>query len=332
MPEVMKSADHTLSNDVPALPVPRLGAPDPSRHRGHPHYAKRGHRRLGGDLQLLLLDRPGRRGGRSANDPGAAILRRRDRCRGAAQLEVAVYTHVGQRPRRSSRHADSLDAHQAGAPSRAYDLSVPSRVTLYLFSSGTLEVGGVEVPVPFFLIRHREGDVVVDGGNPLAVARDARAHWGALADQFRVRMTEEQHCVAQLRELGIAPGSVYSWFRPTFTSTTQAPSDTSPARRSSCRLESSMPRAPQSRRSSTDMSARTSISAHLNGEPSKANWTFSATGRSAYSRRRGTRQATCRCCFDWRRPVPSCSQRTPRTIVRNGRRATAARAPFTRSC
>jgi N-acyl homoserine lactone hydrolase len=77
---------------------------------------------------------------------------------------------------------------------------------LYLFSSGTLEVGGVEVPVPFFLIRHPEGDIVVDGGNPLAVAVDARAHWGALADQFRV--TEEQHCVAQLRELGIPPESV----------------------------------------------------------------------------------------------------------------------------
>jgi len=79
---------------------------------------------------------------------------------------------------------------------------------LHLFSSGTLEVGGVEVPVPFFLIRHAEGDIVVDGGNPLAVARDARGHWGALADHFRVRMTEEQHCATQLHGLGIAPKSV----------------------------------------------------------------------------------------------------------------------------
>ncbi len=85
---------------------------------------------------------------------------------------------------------------------------MPTGVRLYLFSSGTLEVGGVEVPVPFFLIRHPEGDIVVDGGNPLAVARDARAHWGALADQFRVRMTEDQHCLAQLRELGIPRESV----------------------------------------------------------------------------------------------------------------------------
>ncbi|HTU79541.1 MAG TPA: N-acyl homoserine lactonase family protein [Solirubrobacteraceae bacterium] len=79
---------------------------------------------------------------------------------------------------------------------------------LYLFSSGTLGLGGVEVPVPFYLIRHPEGDVVVDGGNPLAVARDAHAHWGALADVFTVHMSEEQHCAAQLGRLGVAPASI----------------------------------------------------------------------------------------------------------------------------
>jgi N-acyl homoserine lactone hydrolase len=79
---------------------------------------------------------------------------------------------------------------------------------LYMFSSGTLGLGGFEVPVPFYLIRHPEGDVIVDGGNPLAVARDARAHWGKLADLFVVQMSEEQHCVAQLRTHGFAPESV----------------------------------------------------------------------------------------------------------------------------
>ena len=62
--------------------------------------------------------------------------------------------------------------------------AVPAGVTLQLFSSGTLEAEGFEVPVPFFRIRHPEGDIVVDGGNPLAVARDVRAHWGPLADVF----------------------------------------------------------------------------------------------------------------------------------------------------
>jgi glyoxylase-like metal-dependent hydrolase (beta-lactamase superfamily II) len=85
---------------------------------------------------------------------------------------------------------------------------VASGLEVYLFDSGTLGLGGVEVPVPFFLVRHPQGDVVVDGGNPLAVARDAHAHWGALADYFEVRMSEEQHCVAQLRGLGVEPGAI----------------------------------------------------------------------------------------------------------------------------
>jgi len=85
---------------------------------------------------------------------------------------------------------------------------VAPAVTLQLFSSGTLEAEGVEVPVPFFLIGHPEGDVIVDGGNPLAVARDVRAHWGPLADVFRPRMSAADHCADQLNELGVAPGSI----------------------------------------------------------------------------------------------------------------------------
>lgn len=79
---------------------------------------------------------------------------------------------------------------------------------LYLFSSGSLVSEGIEVPVPFFLIRHSKGDVIVDGGNPLAVAHDPQAHWGRLSKIFEARMTEEQHCVAQLRTLGVAPQSI----------------------------------------------------------------------------------------------------------------------------
>jgi N-acyl homoserine lactone hydrolase len=79
---------------------------------------------------------------------------------------------------------------------------------LYLFDSGTLALGGVEVPVPFYLLRHPEGTVVVDGGNPLAVAQDPRRHWGGLADVFEVHMSEAQHCAAQLRRLGLEPREV----------------------------------------------------------------------------------------------------------------------------
>jgi N-acyl homoserine lactone hydrolase len=83
-----------------------------------------------------------------------------------------------------------------------------ARVELHLFTSGTLTSGGVTVPVPFFLIRHPDGDVLVDGGNPVAVARDPHAHWGALADRFVVEMSEDEHCVAQLEAAGLEPGSI----------------------------------------------------------------------------------------------------------------------------
>lgn len=79
---------------------------------------------------------------------------------------------------------------------------------LFLFDSGTLALAGAEAPVPFYLVRHPDGLVLIDGGNPLAVARDPRRHWGALADVFEVHMTESQHCVAQLSALGVNPGEV----------------------------------------------------------------------------------------------------------------------------
>jgi N-acyl homoserine lactone hydrolase len=79
---------------------------------------------------------------------------------------------------------------------------------LYLFDCGTLGLGDVRVPVPFYLIRHPQGDVLIDGGNPLAVARDAAAYWGPLADMFEVHMSEQQHCAAQLRQLGVEPDAV----------------------------------------------------------------------------------------------------------------------------
>ncbi len=92
--------------------------------------------------------------------------------------------------------------------SPVYDSRVAGPVKLYLFKSGTLVFGGVEAPVPFYLIRHDDGDVLIDGGNPLAVARDPRAHWGALADVFEVHMAQDEHCVAQLERIGVEPQSI----------------------------------------------------------------------------------------------------------------------------
>jgi glyoxylase-like metal-dependent hydrolase (beta-lactamase superfamily II) len=83
-----------------------------------------------------------------------------------------------------------------------------ANLELYLLNSGTIRLAGVQVPIPFFFIRHPEGNVVIDGGSPLEVARDARAYWGPLADEWDVRMSKQQHSAAQLQRLGVEPDSI----------------------------------------------------------------------------------------------------------------------------
>ncbi len=92
-------------------------------------------------------------------------------------------------------------------------------IRLYLFDTGILKcnyhdiyLNGAdepfEIPVPFFLITHPKGNVVIDGGTPVECATDAAGHWGKVAEFFTPIMTPEQGCVAQLTAMGIAPESV----------------------------------------------------------------------------------------------------------------------------
>ena len=89
---------------------------------------------------------------------------------------------------------------------------------LYFFSSGTTKTKvhlfkmhqglnePFEIPMPWFLIVHPKGNVIIDGGNTLALARDPH-HW-ADSDDFWPVLREEQHCVNELHRIGIDPASV----------------------------------------------------------------------------------------------------------------------------
>lgn len=65
-----------------------------------------------------------------------------------------------------------------------------------------------EIPVPWFLIEHPKGNVVIDGGNAVETATDPRGYWGGISNVYWPAMTEEEGCVNQLRGLGVAPASV----------------------------------------------------------------------------------------------------------------------------
>jgi N-acyl homoserine lactone hydrolase len=98
--------------------------------------------------------------------------------------------------------------------------TVPEGVRLHMFECGTLKCHlenikmnqglgeEYEIPVPWFLIEHPHGLVVIDGGNAAECAQDARAHWGGICDVYWPTMTPEQACVPALKAAGFDPGDV----------------------------------------------------------------------------------------------------------------------------
>jgi len=95
-----------------------------------------------------------------------------------------------------------------------------SGIRLYMLSSGTLrcKVHNIkmnqglgepyEIPVPWYVLTHPRGNVVIDGGTAVECATDPRGHWGSVVDVYRPVLTEADGCLNQLARLGIEPGSV----------------------------------------------------------------------------------------------------------------------------
>ncbi|MDE1994966.1 MAG: N-acyl homoserine lactonase family protein [Rhizobiaceae bacterium] len=87
-------------------------------------------------------------------------------------------------------------------------------VRLYMFQTGWLRQKQVDIrlgasqeelviPVPWFLVTHPEGNVVIDGGVAVEAARDARGHWGSVADTCWPLMEPDDGCAEQLQRHGL---------------------------------------------------------------------------------------------------------------------------------
>lgn len=66
----------------------------------------------------------------------------------------------------------------------------------------------IDIPVPWFVILHPDGNIVIDGGNAPACITHPQEYWGPIADAFQPRMTDADTCQAGLKRIGIAPESV----------------------------------------------------------------------------------------------------------------------------
>lgn len=113
-------------------------------------------------------------------------------------------------PRRNLERKPTESSRRSGAS---------SGIELHMFQTGTLHTrlkyikmnqgeGPFEIPVPWFLIKHPLGNVVIDGGNAVEVAIDKRGHWGAVVDAYDPVMDISENCVDQLKRVGVDPQSV----------------------------------------------------------------------------------------------------------------------------
>jgi glyoxylase-like metal-dependent hydrolase (beta-lactamase superfamily II) len=63
-------------------------------------------------------------------------------------------------------------------------------------------------PVPWYLVTHPDGHVLIDGGNSHRCATDARAHLGSVTDFVTPVMAPAQSCVPVLESHGIDPANI----------------------------------------------------------------------------------------------------------------------------
>ncbi|HET7426378.1 MAG TPA: N-acyl homoserine lactonase family protein [Gemmatimonadales bacterium] len=113
-----------------------------------------------------------------------------------------------------------MEAQQAAPVGAGAGLPSVEGVRLHMFEGGSIKcrVHNVkmgqgqgepfEFPVPWFVIEHPRGLVVIDGGMAPGCAEDPLRHWGPIANTYWPVMQPEQACVPALEAAGFDPGDV----------------------------------------------------------------------------------------------------------------------------
>jgi len=140
-------------------------------------------------------------------------------------MKILEFNEQGLQVERESRSVRQFGSgsHLASAsnithPER-FSSRVKSNIQLYMFQTGILRTktkyikmnqgdDDFEIPVPWFLIKHPRGNIVIDGGNAIETAIDKRAHWGAVCDAYDPIMNVHETCVEQCHSVGIEPEDV----------------------------------------------------------------------------------------------------------------------------
>ena len=93
-------------------------------------------------------------------------------------------------------------------------------IRLYMFDGGILRChvenikmnqglgDPYEIPVPWYVITHPRGNVLIDGGNAAESREDPKGYWGPVSDVYWPVFDADQAVVPALEKAGIDPASI----------------------------------------------------------------------------------------------------------------------------
>ncbi|PDQ18614.1 MBL fold metallo-hydrolase [Mesorhizobium sanjuanii] len=92
-------------------------------------------------------------------------------------------------------------------------------IRLYMFQTGQIRQKEVDIklgysqdefftPIPWYLIVHPKGNIVIDGGTAVEAARDPVGWWGDTTKKYYPIMDPEEGCVNQLGKIGMKPDDI----------------------------------------------------------------------------------------------------------------------------
>lgn len=135
------------------------------------------------------------KGGRVEVDSRAAA----SNVSGSSLAPRPVFSSAPQEVPRARRKSSGIELHM-------FQTGILRTKTKYIkMNQGEEEF---DIPVPWFLIKHPQGNVVIDGGNAVEVAIDKRAHWGPVLAAYDPIMAVSENCVDQLKMVDVAPHDV----------------------------------------------------------------------------------------------------------------------------
>ena len=92
-------------------------------------------------------------------------------------------------------------------------------IRLYFFQTGQIRQKEVDIklgysqddfytPIPWYLIVHPKGNVVIDGGTAVEAAHDPEGWWGETTKKYYPIMDPDEGCVNSLAKIGMKPDDV----------------------------------------------------------------------------------------------------------------------------